>query len=86
MFSGRHFLRSVILLCVRGLKPQLPRPEEMKAVRRLRVDHSTIDRWAVRSSPLSLKRFNRRKAHGHRQEIIPMMDRGQARYCLNSPV
>lgn len=35
--------------------------DEMMAERGMRVDHSTVPRWAVRLSPLLLKRFNRRK-------------------------
>ena len=64
MFKGRHFDRSVILLCVRwylayGLS--LRDLEEMMAERGISVDHSTIHRWVVHFSPLLLERFNRRK-------------------------
>ncbi len=64
MFKGRHFDRSVILLCVRwylayGLS--LRDLNEMMAERGISVDHSTIHRWVVHFSPLLLKRFNRRK-------------------------
>ena len=44
-----------------GLYRKLDVNEEMMAERGIRVDYSTIHRWAVRSSPLLLKRFNRRK-------------------------
>ncbi|MFC3724661.1 IS6 family transposase [Neoaquamicrobium sediminum] len=64
MFKGRHFDRSVILLCVRwylayGLS--LRDLKEMMAERGISIDHSTIHRWVVHFSPVLLKRFNRRK-------------------------
>ena len=53
MFKGRHFDRSVILLCVRwylayGLS--LRNLEEMMAERGI-CDHATVHRWVVRYSP-----------------------------------
>lgn len=64
MFKGRHFDRTVILLCVRwylayGLS--LRDLKEMMAERGISVDHSTIHRWVVHFSPVLLQRFNRRK-------------------------
>ncbi|KAB0266808.1 IS6 family transposase [Microvirga brassicacearum] len=64
MFKGRHFDRSVILLCVRwylayGLS--LRNLEEMMAERGISVDHATVHRWVLRYSPELLERFNRRK-------------------------
>ena len=64
MFKGRHFDRSVILLCVRwylayGLS--LRDLKEMMAERGISIDHSTIHRWVVYFSPLLLERFNLRK-------------------------
>jgi transposase-like protein len=64
MFKGRHFDRSVILLCVRwylayGLS--LRNREEMMAERGIEVDHSTVHRWTVHYAPLLLEKFNRRK-------------------------
>jgi transposase-like protein len=64
MFKGRHFDRSVILLCVRwylayGLS--LRKLEEMMAERGISVDHATIHRWIIRYSPELLERFNARK-------------------------
>ncbi len=64
MFSGRHFDRSVILLCMRwylAYNLSLRDLEEMMVERGIRVDHSTIHRWVVRFSPLLLERFNCRK-------------------------
>jgi putative transposase len=64
MFKGRHFDRSVILLCVRwylayGLS--LRNLEEMMAERGVTVDHATIHRWTVHYAPLLLEQFYRRK-------------------------
>jgi putative transposase len=64
MFKGRHFDRSVILLCVRwylayGLS--LRDLEEMMAERGISVDHATVHRWVVRYSPELLQRFNQHK-------------------------
>ena len=64
MFKGRHFDRSVILLCVRwylayGLS--LRDLEEMMEERNIHVDHSTVYRWVLRFSPQLLERFNKRK-------------------------
>jgi transposase-like protein len=67
MFKGRHFDRSVILLCIRwylayGLS--LRNLEEMMAERGVTVDHATIHRWTVHYAPLLLEQFNRRKRAG----------------------
>jgi transposase-like protein len=64
MFKGRHFDRSVILLCVRwylAYNLSLRNLEEMMAERGIGVDHATVHRWVVRYSPELLERFNRRK-------------------------
>src|SRR5919112_1221941 len=64
MFKGRHFNRSVILLCVRwylAYKLSLRNLEEMMAERGISVDHATVHRWTVHYAPLLLEQFNRRK-------------------------
>ena len=64
MFRGRHFDRSVILLCVRwylAYNLSLRDVEEMMAERGIHVDHSTVHRWVAHFAPLLLERFNRRK-------------------------
>lgn len=64
MFKGRHFDRSMILLCVRWYLTyilSLRDLEEMTLERGVHVDHSTVHRWVVHFSPLLLERFNRRK-------------------------
>jgi transposase-like protein len=64
VFKGRHFDRSVILLCVRwylAYSLSLRNLEEMMAERGISVDHATIHRWTVHYAPLLLEQFNRRK-------------------------
>ena len=64
MFKGRHFDRSVILLCVRwylAYSLSLRDLEEMMVERGVQVDHATIHRWTVHYAPLLLDKFNRRK-------------------------
>jgi putative transposase len=64
MFKGRHFDRSVILLCVRwylAYNLSLRNLEEMMAERGISVDHATVHRWVVHYSPELLKHFNRCK-------------------------
>ncbi|SCZ00130.1 Transposase (or an inactivated derivative) [Microvirga guangxiensis] len=64
VFKGRHFDRSVILLCVRwylAYSLSLRDLEEMMAERGISVDHATVHRWIIRYSPELLERFNRRK-------------------------
>ncbi len=54
MFKGRHFDRSVILLCVRwylAYNLSLRNLEEMMAERGISVDHATVHRWVIRYSP-----------------------------------
>jgi transposase-like protein len=80
VFKGRHFDRSIILLCVRwylayGLS--LRDLEEMMAERGISVDHATIHRWTVHFAPLLLERFNRRKrpvtGRWHMDETLYLM-------------
>jgi putative transposase len=64
MFKGRHFDRSIILLCIRwylACNLSLRNLEEMMAERGISVDHATVHRWVVRYSPELLERFNLRK-------------------------
>lgn len=64
MFKGRHFDRSVILLCVRwylAYNLSLRNLEEMMVERGISVDHATVHRWVIRYAPELLERFNRRK-------------------------
>jgi putative transposase len=64
VFKGRHFDKSVILLCVRwylAYNLSLRNLEEMMAEQGISVDHATVHRWVVRYSSELLERFNRRK-------------------------
>lgn len=64
MFKGRHFDKSVNLLCVRwylSYNLSLRDLKEMMAERDIEVDHPTVHRWALSFSPKLLERFNRRK-------------------------
>jgi transposase-like protein len=64
VFKGRHFDRSLILLCVRwylAYNLSLRNLEEMMAERGISVDHATVHRWVVQYSPDLLDRFNLRK-------------------------
>jgi len=64
MFKGRHFDRSVILLCVRwylAYNLSLRDLEEMMNERGISVDHTTVHRWTVHYASLLLEQFNRRK-------------------------
>ena len=64
MFKGRHFDRSVIVLCVRwylAYSLSLRDLEEMMAERGISVAHATIHRWTIHYAPLLLEQFNRRK-------------------------
>jgi transposase-like protein len=86
MFKGRHFDRSVILLCVRwylAYNLSLRNLEEMMTERGVSVDHATIHRWTLRYAPELLERFNRRKravtGRWHIDETYVKV-RGQWRY------
>ncbi len=64
MFKGRHFDRSVILLCIRwylAYNLSLRDLEEMMAERGISVDHATIHRWTGHCAPLLLEQFHGRK-------------------------
>jgi transposase-like protein len=62
LFSGRHFNRDVIILCVRWYlryKLSLRDLVEMMAERGLSLAHTTILRWVKRYTPEFIKRWNR---------------------------
>jgi putative transposase len=64
LFSGRHFDRDVIVLCVRWYlrykyKLSLRDLVEMMAERGLSLAHTSIMRWVKRFTPEFVKRWNR---------------------------
>jgi len=62
LFSGRHFDREVIVLCVRWYlryKLSLRDLVEMMAERGLSLSHTTIMRWVKRFTPEFVKRWDR---------------------------
>jgi len=64
MFKGRHFDKSVILLCVQWYQADnlsLRDLKEKMAERGISLDHSTVHRWVLHFSPKLLDRFNGRK-------------------------
>ena len=90
MFKGRHFDRSVILLCVRwylACNLSLRNLEEMMAERGISVDNATVHRWTVHYAPLLLEQFNRRKravtGKWHADETYIEV-RGQWRYLYRA--
>src|SRR6516225_2034608 len=63
-FKGAHFPKEVILMGVRWYVAYLlstRHVEELLAERGVDVDHSTINRWTVKYSPLLEAAFHRRK-------------------------
>jgi transposase-like protein len=90
VFKGRHFDRSVILLCVRwylAYSLSLRNLEEMMAERGISVDHATVHRWVIRYSPELLERFNRRKRSVSRKWHVDetyIKVRGQWKYLYRA--
>jgi transposase-like protein len=90
MFKGRHFDRSVILLCIRwylAYSLSLRNLEEMMAERGVSVDHATIHRWVIRYSPELLEQFHVRKRPVSRKWHIDetyIKVRGQWRYLYRA--
>ena len=52
------------------------------AERGMRVDHSTIHSLGSPVLAAVAEAAHQAKAHGHRQEMNPMMGKGQARYTF----
>jgi len=90
MFEGRHFDRSIILLCIRwylAYNLSLRSLEQMLAERGISVDPAATHRWVVWYSPELLKHFNARKrvvtAKWHVDETYIKV-RGQWKYLYRA--
>lgn len=62
MFSGHHFDRSIIILCIRWYityKLSYRDLVQMMAERRINVSHTTILRWVQRYVPEFEKKWSR---------------------------
>jgi transposase-like protein len=62
--KGMRFPKEIILVCIRWYAAyalSYRNPEEMMAERGVSVDHSTINRWAIRYLPLLEKIFRKHK-------------------------
>ena len=63
-FKGVHFVRDIILTCVRwylAYPLSYPQVEELMEERGVSVDHATINRWVLKYSPQLEATFHRRK-------------------------
>jgi transposase-like protein len=63
-FKGAHFVKDIILTCVRwylAYPLSYRQVEELMAERGVSVDHATIQRWVVKYSPQLEAEFHRRK-------------------------
>ncbi|ERI15303.1 hypothetical protein O206_19695 [Ochrobactrum sp. EGD-AQ16] len=70
MFKGRHFDKSVIILCVRwylAYNLSLRDLKQMMAERGIALDHSIAHRWVLHFSPKLLERFNQKKRQATRK-------------------
>jgi len=85
LFSGRHFDREVIVLCVRWYlryKLSLRDLAEMMTERGLSLAHTTILRWVKRYTPEFVKRWNRlATTAGQSWRVDESVSRTQARAC-----
>jgi transposase-like protein len=63
-FKGAHFPQAIILMGVRwyvAYPLSTRHVEELMLERGVHVDHSTINRWVIKYSPLLEEAFHRRK-------------------------
>ena len=65
-FKGRHFKNPIILMSVRwyvAYSLSYRDIEELMAERGVKVDHSTINRWVIKYSPLLEKELSNKQKH-----------------------
>jgi putative transposase len=63
-FKGAHFLKDIILTCVRwyvAYPLSYRQVEELRQERGVSVDHATLNRWVLKDSPELEAAFHRRK-------------------------
>jgi putative transposase len=63
-FKGAHFVKDIILTCVRwyvAYPLSYRQVEELMQERGVSIDHATINRWVVKYSPQLEEAFHRRK-------------------------
>ena len=85
-FKGSHTPKHIILLCVRwycSYSLSYRNIEKMMTERRLRIDHSTLNRWVVHCAPKLEKAFHKKKkrpGNRWRMDETYLKVRGQWRY------
>jgi putative transposase len=63
-FKGAHFVKDIILTCVRwyvAYPLSTRHVEELIQERGVSVDHATVNRWVIKYSPQLEEAFHRRK-------------------------
>jgi putative transposase len=63
-FKGAHFIKDIILTCVRwylAYPLSYRQVEELMEERGVSIDHATIQRWVLKYSPPLQEAFHRRK-------------------------
>src|SRR2546422_9250700 len=89
-FKGAHFPKEVILMGVRwyvAYPLSTRHVEELMEERRVDVDHSTINRWTIKDSPLLEEAFHRRKRSvwvSWRMDETSIKVKGQWRYLYRA--
>src|SRR5712664_3511911 len=89
-FKGAHFPQEVMLMGVRwyvAYPLSTRHVEELMAERGVEGDHSTINRWVIKYSPLLEEAFHRRKRHvwvSWRMDETYIKVKGQWRYLYRA--
>jgi putative transposase len=89
-FKGAHFPKEVILMGVRwyvAYPLSTRHVEELMEERGVEVDHSTINRWVIKYSPLLEEAFHRRKRQvwvSWRMDETYIKVKGQWRYLYRA--